>query len=101
MIWKNREIAISYIEKEIPQVKVVSEDATYLLWIDCSSFTKDSVEFTEFVREKTGLYLSEGEEYGGNGNKFVRMNLAWPKLNVEEGVRRFKKGIEAYIKAKN
>ena len=56
----------------------------------------DSVELVEFIREKTGLYLSDGAEYGENGRPFIRMNVACPKLRLEDGLARFKAGIEAY-----
>ena len=69
-----------------------------MLWIDCSSVTDDSVEFTEFLRRETGLYLSDGAEYGETGRKFVRMNIACPESVLRDGLSRLKSGTEKYIK---
>lgn len=97
-LWENRKYIYDFVEKEIPQVKIVSEDATYLLWIDCGEITGDSVELAEFIRNSTGLYLSDGAEYGEAGRKFLRLNTATTMANVIDGMERLKKGINEYIK---
>lgn len=94
----NKEFVRSYIEKELPQLSVISLDATYLLWIDCSKLTETSSEFAGFLRKKTGLYLSAGTEYGGNGDQFVRMNIACPREVVQDGMERLRRGVEEYEK---
>ncbi len=86
----------SYITKELPQLKVVSENATYLLWIDCSSITDDTKQLANFIRKNTGLYLSNGQQFGGNGNLFLRMNIACSKQVLEDGLNRLKEGISKY-----
>lgn len=94
----NKEFVKKYIEKELPLLSVVSLDATYLLWIDCGKLTGTSSEFAGFLRKKTGLYLSEGKEYGGNGDLFVRMNIACPREVVQDGMERLRRGVEEYEK---
>ena len=63
---------------------------------DCGRITDDSVEFTEFIRRKTGLYISDGAEYGDAGRKFVRINLACQKKRLEDGMNRLKNAVNAY-----
>jgi cystathionine beta-lyase len=46
------------------------------------------------IREKTGLYLSQGTIYGGDGHDFLRMNIACPKANVIDGLKRLKSALE-------
>lgn len=94
----NKEFVKKYIEKELPLLSVVSLDATYLLWIDCGKLTGTSSEFAGFLRKKTGLFLSEGKEYGGNGDLFVRMNIACPREVVQDGMERLRRGVEEYEK---
>lgn len=95
-IENNKQKAKNYIHQEIPECHVVPSEATYLLWIDCSKITSDSVALVEFIRQHTGLYLSDGYEYGENGESFIRMNVACPFKRLEDGLSRFKKGIELY-----
>ena len=95
-IQNNKDYAISFIQKEMNDVYVVPTEATYLLWIDCHKVCMDSVELTSFIREKTGLYVSDGLEYGENGKAFIRMNVACPFERLKDGLNRFKEGIYLY-----
>lgn len=53
-------------------------------------------EAAGFIREKTGLYLSAGNQFGGDGGNFLRMNIACPRSVLEDGLCRLKEGIAAY-----
>lgn len=90
---KNKQYVIEFIEKELPMLSVASGEATYLIWIDCQGISRDSLELADLIREKTGLFLSAGNAYGGNGNGFLRMNIACPKKLVMDGMERLKKGV--------
>lgn len=43
-IYQNKRFVASYIEREIPDVKLVPSQATYLLWLDCSRLIGCAVE---------------------------------------------------------
>ncbi len=93
---ENKVWTAQYIQKEIPRLKVVASQATYLMWLDCSGLTDSSEELADVIRESTGLYLSEGGQYGGDGTHFMRLNVACPRSVLEDGLNRLKKGVEAY-----
>lgn len=95
-IQENKEVVREYLAENIPQVKVVSMDATYLLWLDCYRITHNSEQLAQLIREKTGLYVSDGAEYGGDGYNFLRLNVACPRKTLLEGLERLKQGIEAF-----
>ena len=97
-IFENKRIACDFINNEISGMKANLSEATYLLWIDISGVASDSVDFCEKLRESTGLYLSDGAEYGEPGRSFVRMNLAAPRSRVLDGLNRLKRGAEEYLK---
>lgn len=96
-VWDNRLYAEAWIEKELPELTVVKGEATYLLWIDCKQITTASNELCQYLKEHSGLYISSGESYG-NGEGFLRLNLACPRSAVEEGLNRLKEGIRKYKK---
>ncbi|MFZ2374347.1 MAG: cystathionine beta-lyase, partial [Trichococcus flocculiformis] len=58
----------------------------------------DTKALCAFIREKTGLYLSAGDIFGGNGSRFVRWNYACPKSLLEDGIQRFVEGVALYQK---
>ena len=86
----------NFIKENIPEVKVVSGDATYLIWLDVAQLTNNSKKLADFIRKETGLFISAGNVYRGNGNTFLRMNLASPLSMVKDGMKRLEKGIEAF-----
>lgn len=94
-IWENRKFAEEFIRTQIPEVSAVQAEATYLLWLDCRKVIGDSSELCRFIRESSGLYLSDGSEYRDGGG-FLRMNLACPREQVKEGLRRLKEGVSGY-----
>ena len=73
-------------------------EATYLLWLDCSGITKDGGELAAFIRRDSGLYLTEGEEYGACGRQFIRLNPACPRERLMEGLERLEKSLAKYGK---
>ena len=95
-LYENKKLAEAYIEKEIPDVRAVASQATYLLWLDCSGLIGCEREAAGFLRRETGLYLSEGSQYGGNGADFLRMNIACPRAVLKDGLERLKNGLAAY-----
>jgi cystathionine beta-lyase len=96
---ENRRIAEEDIREKIPGIFAVKGEATYLLWIDCHSLGLPSDELAVYLREKTGLYLSEGCEYRGDGRNFLRMNLACPKTRLMDGLNRLRTGVESVKKS--
>ena len=95
---QNKRVVQKFIHNELPSLNLIHSDATYLLWIDCSSITKDSLDFCKFIRKETGLYVSSGHVYGSNGGHFIRMNIACQRERVEDGLSRLKVGVDKYIK---
>ncbi|MCC8150998.1 MAG: pyridoxal phosphate-dependent aminotransferase [Lachnospiraceae bacterium] len=93
----NRKLVGEFIAREIPQIRLIPSEATYLLWIDCTDVAGDEIDIASFIRKETGLFLSKGSAYGANGKGFLRMNIACPRSVVEDGLKRLKAGIEAYI----
>ncbi len=97
-LFENKRIVREFLENELPQVKLMPSQATYLLWLDCGAVTDRSKALAEFIRSETGLFLSHGEQYGGNGNQFLRLNIACPKQVLKDGLERLKTGIVRFGK---
>lgn len=93
---ENKKFVREFIGTNIPQIKVVPSKATYLLWLDCSEICEDTEYLVRFIRKTSGLFLTEGIEYGKPGKKFIRMNVACPRTRVEDGMNRLKNSIEEY-----
>ena len=97
-IQENKNFVEDYLKKEVPQIRPVSSQATYLMWLDCRDMPGCATEFTQYLRKHTGLYLSEGRQYGESGSSFIRMNVACPRSQLQEGLKRFVEGSRNYEK---
>ena len=95
-ISENRKTAAKFIERDLPELKLVGQDATYLLWIDCSAVTYDAEKLCEYIRKKTGLFITAGNQYRGNGHFFVRINVACPRVRLLDGLARLKEGVNGF-----
>lgn len=93
---ENKRTVSGFLEEYLPMLSLLPSQATYLLWIDCGKLTNDTGVLADFIREKTGLYLSEGAQYGGDGNRFLRMNIACPRKRLEDGLERLERGVKLF-----
>ncbi len=98
-LFENRRTAEDYISCNVCGIRPVRSYATYLMWLDCAELLGEgrmSSELARFIRSETGLYLSDGGVYRGDGGKFLRMNLACPKSVLNDGLERLKNGAAAF-----
>ena len=84
-----------YLANELPVVRLVECDATYLLWLDCCELNTQSKVLSEFLRQNQGLFLSAGSDFGECGDNFLRMNIACPPDLLKDGLARLKAGVIA------
>jgi cystathionine beta-lyase len=88
----NRDLIATTIA-DLPDVHLEApQEATYLSWLNVASLNlPDPV--THF--ESHGIGLSDGNFFGATRNAYVRLNFGCPTSVLEEGLRRFVKGVEA------
>ena len=97
-LFVNRTYVEEYLKEHLPTVHVTPANATYVLWIDCGAFSRDTDDLCEFLREKTGLILTPGMHYRGKSETFVRLNVACSRARLKDGLERFVKGLKEYQK---
>ena len=90
-IWKNYQTLKIFLADNLPQIKVMELEGTYLAWLDIRDLGISSAEAEELLLEKGKLMLSCGTDYGQKaGEGYLRMNLACPPQLLEEGLKRMK-----------
>ena len=95
-IYENKQITEKFIKDNIPRVSMVESHATYLCWLDVSDITDNSTRLAAYIRKNTGLFLSAGEGFGGDGKHFLRLNVACPKTTLMDGLERLRNGILSF-----
>ena len=97
-IYQNKRFTAETLKNRAPEIAVTPSEATYLLWLDCSRLTDDTDVLCDFIRSKTGLYLSPGGQFGGDGKSFIRLNLATSRARLTDGLDRFAQGLALWKK---
>ncbi|NDI36160.1 MalY/PatB family protein [Chengkuizengella sediminis] len=93
-IYDNNQYVKQYVETNMPLIKVIQSEGTYLVWLDCRKLGMNGQELREFMLKKAKVALSDGFIFGENGDGFTRMNIGCPREMLVEGLERIK---SAYI----
>jgi cystathionine beta-lyase len=83
----NREYLVNEINN-IPGLKALTPDATFLLWVDASGL---GVENTQTWCEERGVGPSPGVDFGNKN--FFRLNFGCPRSHLEQAIRRLKQTV--------
>jgi cystathionine beta-lyase len=75
---------------EIPGVRSMPLEATYLAWVDFAGTGMTPEEFTRRVEKDARIAANHGPTFGAGGETFLRFNIATPRSRVEEAVARLK-----------
>ena len=89
----NFEYLSEQISEHLPKAVFRIPDATYLAWLDVSSYFSDDENLTLFFAKNAGVLLEGGNMFVDNSTGFIRLNLASPRLKIVEGVDRIIKAI--------
>lgn len=90
----NRNFFINYINENIPKLKAIKPEGTYLMWVDCSDLNMDSHELRDFFVNKCRVALNDGSMFGEEGQNFMRFNIGCPRTLLKEALERIEKGID-------
>lgn len=92
---ENRRAAALFIREEIPQLRLIEAEATYLLWIDVGAVGSGRA-VADHLRKTTGLFVTAGDVYGSGGENFLRVNVACPRTLLRDGLGRLRDGIKSF-----
>lgn len=87
---KNIQMVRTFLEENMPEVKMIDPEATYLLWLDFRAWNMTSYELIQLFQDY-GVKLNSGSNYGKSGNGFVRMNIATQAAVLQKALECMKK----------
>jgi cystathionine beta-lyase len=83
----------NYIRKNIPEIKVIRPEASFLIWLDCRELGLSQKELVSLFINEAGLALNDGEMFGSEGKGFMRMNVGCSRLILEKALENLKKAV--------
>ncbi|MDD6810472.1 MAG: pyridoxal phosphate-dependent aminotransferase [Lachnospiraceae bacterium] len=92
---ENLDFARDFLEKRIPQIKLIEPEGTYLIWLDCRALGLSEAELENLIVQKAKLWLDAGKMFGATGAGFERINLTCPRSVLQEALERLEKAVAA------
>ncbi len=86
----NLDVARNFLKQEIPSVKLIEPEATYLLWLDFNKLNMSNEALKSFIITDAGLGFNDGPVFGSGGEGFQRMNIALPQPQLMEALDKLK-----------
>lgn len=93
-IESNYNYALKFVNENVPKIKVIKQEGTFLTWLDCRELGLSDEELERFFLEEAKLALSTGTAFGKGGSGFMRMNIGCPISTVKEALERLKNAVD-------
>jgi cystathionine beta-lyase len=78
----------NFLNNKLPDIKIIQPEGTYLIWIDFNGIGLKHSEINKSITRKARVGLNDGITFGPGGYGFLRMNVACPRVMVEEAMER-------------
>ncbi len=93
-IQDNIDFTAAYLEQNLPQIKLIRPQGTYLVWLDCSELGLSAQEREQWLWHKAHLWLDGGGIFGAEGQAYERINVACPRTTLLQGLEQLKTAVE-------
>jgi len=89
----NIDFAAQYLQDNLPQIKMMRPEASFLLWLDFRELGMPQKELVEFLTRKAKVGFNNGLDFGADGEGFMRMNIGTPRANIQEAFSRIQNAL--------
>lgn len=90
----NIEYIVGFCAREIPAIRPLRPQASFLVWLDCRALGLSHEELVSLFVEKAGLALNDGEMFNPGGEGFMRMNVASSRTVLERAMEELRNAVE-------
>ena len=84
----------NFLKEELPQVKLVEPEGTYLIWLDFRELNLSKEALEDLIVNKAKLWLDSGVIFGEDGIGYQRINIACPRKILEQAMNQLKSAME-------
>ena len=94
-IEQNIDFVVEYCAEQIPQIRPIKPQASFLVWLDCRNLNLEHEQLVELFVDKAHLALNEGSAYGDEGRGFMRLNVGTPRATLEKALKQLKDAVDS------
>ena len=84
----------NYLKDQMPQIKAILPEASFLVWLDCRGLNLSQAELVKFFVEEANLALNDGAIFGPGGEGFMRLNVGTSRKVLEKALNNLQKAIQ-------
>ena len=96
-VWNNYLYLADFFAANLPKVRVMKPEATFLIWLDFNAYKMKDRELLKFITEKAGVGLNNGGKFGTGGDSWLRLNIGCPRSVLQEAIERIAKAFKQVI----
>lgn len=89
----NIDFICDYCAREMPQIKPLRPQASFLVWLDCRALGLDHDGLTDLFINKARLALNDGETFNPGGQGFMRLNVATSRTVLARAMEQLKSAL--------
>lgn len=89
----NIEFVKEYVDQNLPNVKMIDSEGTYLVWLDFGQAGLSVEELDKRIIHGAKLWLDSGKIFGKSGEGFQRINVACPRSILKEALERIREAL--------
>ncbi len=86
-----------FLKENLPMIKLIEPEGTYLIWLDFTKLNLTSGEMKELIVDKAKLWLDAGQMFGKNGVGFERINIACPRKLLQKAMEQLNTAIKCLL----
>ncbi|MBC3889243.1 putative C-S lyase [Acetobacterium paludosum] len=91
----NLDFVRRFLSEKLPQIKLVEPEGTYLVWLDFNELGLSEMDLEDLIINKAGLWLDKGIMFGAGGEGFQRINIASPRVILEQALTQLEQAINS------
>lgn len=78
----------SFLKANLPKIKAIKPQASFLIWLDFSELGISDDEVRRLLIQEAKLGFNDGPSFGPGGEGFQRINVGCSRLVLEEAMKR-------------
>jgi cystathionine beta-lyase len=90
----NIDYVINYCKENIPGVRALRPEASFLVWLDCRGLGLDHASLVDLFVNKARLALNDGEMFGKGGEGHMRLNVAMPRSVLAKALAQLSESVK-------
>ena len=94
---KNVRFVEEFLSTNIPGIRAVRPQASFLVWLDCRELGVDQAALKDLFINKARLALNDGEAFGKEGSGYMRLNVGCPRAVLSRAMEQLSTAVRESI----